>query len=55
MVRTIGGAAKTYDYTYDNNGNILQEKENNVVQNTYTYDELNQLLTATDKNGTKTT
>ena len=39
----------------NDNGNILQEKENNVVQNAYTYDELNQLLTATDKNGATTT
>ena len=42
-------------HAYDANGNMLQEKENNVVQNAYTYDELNQLLTATDKNGATTT
>ena len=43
---TAGNAWSRYwqlDYTYDNNGNIRTIKKNGVLQETYTYDSLNQL------------
>ena len=33
----------SYDYSYDNNGNITEIKQNGKLINKYTYDSLNEL------------
>lgn len=37
-IETIGGAADTYDYTYDDNGRLTEVKKNSAVVESYTYD-----------------
>ena len=41
--------SQAYRYTYDNNGNLLNESMNLVTLNNYTYDELNRLDTVVDE------
>ncbi len=43
-----------YSYSYDNNGNITEIKKNGIVQQSYEYDELNQLLRENDLDTGKT-
>ena len=38
-----GDSVLSYDYSYDNNGNITEIKQNGKVINKYTYDSLNEL------------
>ena len=55
LIRKAGSSTTTFGYSYDLNGNLLQETENGNVVNAYTYDDLNRLATETDKFGTTTT
>ena len=55
VTRKIGSSSVPYNYVYDDNGNLLQETEDGVVANAYTYDEVNRLKTSTDKFGTTAT
>ena len=55
LIRKAGSSTTTFGYSYDLNGNLLQETENGNVVNAYTYDDLNRLATETDKFGTATT
>ena len=44
LIQSVKNGNDTLSYTYDNNGNIKTISKNNVLQNTYHYDELNQLI-----------
>ena len=51
-----GATGTSYEYTYDNNGNIKTVKDNNTnVTTTYTYDKLNRLIGSSTSNGKSAT
>ena len=56
QIQKITDAGKTWEYTYDDNGNILSEKRNNQEAQTltYVYDALGQLIRANDPTENKT-
>ena len=45
-IETIGVAADTYDYAYDNNGRLTGVRKNGIVTESYTYDANGNRLTA---------
>ena len=46
LVQTAGNIATTYNYIYDDMGNIIQEDKNDITQNMYNYDNSNRLIFA---------
>ena len=49
LLKTVNNKGEVLSYEYDNNGNITQISKGGVVQQTYTYDGLNQLVWEYDR------
>ena len=55
VISTVGSNSTTYNYTYDNNGNITQiTNAGGVIQNKYYYDDIGRLVREDNKAANKT-